>query len=63
MHTEVNNGRKSAILNLIDFNFSMAYPFLKLNISFHGSGLAVWHGLQISEILKYIKLFWPRDEV
>ena len=42
-HNNVNNGLKSAILNLIKSQFFRAYPYLQLHILFYS--LAIWQGL------------------
>ena len=43
-HVNVNNGCKSAILNLIKLNIFRAYPSLKPHILFYSNDLAIWHG-------------------
>ena len=45
MHIKVNNGCKSAILNLIDLKFLRAHLSLKPQILFYSIDLAIWHGL------------------
>ena len=42
---KVNDGRKLVILNLIEFSFFRAYPYLKPHIVFYSNDLAIWHGL------------------
>ena len=44
-YNKVNNGCKSAILNLIELTFLSAYTSLKPYISFYSNGLAILHGL------------------
>ena len=45
-HIKVNNnGRKSAILDLIKLTFFRAYPSLKPHTLFHSNGLTIWQGL------------------
>ena len=41
----VNDGLKSAILNLIELEFFMAYTSLKPHILLYSNGPAIWHGL------------------
>ena len=43
MNTTFNNGRKSAILNLIKLKFFRAYPSLKPHVSHYRNGLAIRH--------------------
>ena len=52
---------RSAILNLIQLNFFMVYPDLKLNILFDSKGLAIWSGFaEITHIKKMAdnRPFW-----
>ena len=45
MHNKDNNGRMSAILNLIEKNFFRVHPSMKSHIIlFHNNGLALWQG-------------------
>ena len=44
MHIKVNNGRKSAIIELIELTFFTEYPSLKPHILFYSNGLAIRHG-------------------
>ena len=51
---KVNNGRKSAILNLIELNFFRSFPHIKHHILFYSvNGLATCHGLPD---IRYIKV-------
>ena len=45
----VNNGRKSAILNSIESKFLNAYPSLK-PCMFYSNDQAIWHGFQNKSI-------------
>ena len=50
---QIRIGCRSAILNLIQLNFFMVYPDLKLNILFDSKGLAIWSGFaEITHIKK-----------
>ena len=59
-HIKVNNGRKSAILNLIELKFFRAYPSLKPHILFYNKGLAVWYGVPGISNIKIKLLFADR---
>ena len=57
----VDDGRKSSILNLIELNFFRAYPSLEPQILFYSNVLAVWHGDSDISNIKINKAIWPRD--
>ena len=66
-YIKVNNGRKSAIVNLIKLNFLREYPSLKRHILFYNNGLAIWHGFpyitQIKQIIADSRPFYRRSLV
>ena len=42
-HIKANDGRMSAIFNLLELKFFRVYPSLKPHILFYSDGLAIWH--------------------
>ena len=50
-HINVNDGRKSAILNLNELTFFRVHPSMESYTLFNNNGLAIWHGfLDITHI-------------
>ena len=54
MHFKVNNGCKSAFLNLIEMKFFRAFYSLKSHLLFHSNDLLIWHGFP--DIIHNIKV-------